>query len=448
MELRPHGGGVLETSEINAEVSDILMQCMPEDSTEAPPTLQDLADWFEHCPEDARQDAVKRLAALLIVPDFPDILWQEISLSLASIQLDLLFKDPPAPSLVSLMLRTWTAADPDKDKRPGFPLVPIVRAWAAWAKSLPAAVAEVTPITRRDRRILPVVRSGPPVTLAADRLPVIGGFTRGRVSEDIGQLPLFPTATKHHRVPLLELSDATGQPVMTQGKGAPLGLRLLIYPGLFVSVSDREKGPARLVFTIRQLRDLLWPNGWKKGDSWPSLRSALLEMHNRVIPDGTGGLWFPQRLVRLPAEDYTRAPPDLEDTVVLDCEYPPGSHSGPTIHLPDLLQLGVTSGPRFRAYIAAQSLIWQPGKTRRRIPNGGGRMGWSTNPADYPVIAQSERRVLAFGLQDTKHRTTEEQRAPWENLPGIVINLDAIDLETKERGWRILPANAGPNRPG
>ena len=105
--------------------------------------------------------------------------------------------------------------------------------------------------------------------------------------------------------------------------------------------------------------------------------------------------------------------------------------------------LGKTSGPKWRAYIAARSLIWLPGKTRRPVPGSNGRrFGWSRRRADYPVAILDDLRRLAFGdCDDAAYRRTRAAiLAPWEELPGVEIE-PATDPRTGVRGYRLLPTD-------
>ena len=87
----------------------------------------------------------------------------------------------------------------------------------------------------------------------------------------------------------------------------------------------------------------------------------------------------------------------LDDVVVLEVRFPPGSAAGPPIDRREVARRGVESGPGFRAYIAANSVTWQPGKTR--------------------VVIPKSRNRLAFGANDNKHPTVAEIDGPWEDLP-------------------------------
>ncbi|MCY4230073.1 MAG: hypothetical protein OXF26_04155 [Alphaproteobacteria bacterium] len=125
--------------------------------------------------------------------------------------------------------------------------------------------------------------------------------------------------------------------------------------------------------------------------------------------------------------------------------YPPGATDGPIVELPALDALSVESAPRWRAYLASQSLNWLPGKTRRPAAKGA-PFGWSHNPADYPVLTREDRRRLAFGEADTKHRTKSEIDDAFRDLPSLVTLEQEIDPRTGEIGFRIMPAEATPDR--
>ena len=145
-----------------------------------------------------------------------------------------------------------------------------------------------------------------------------------------------------------------GVPVMAQGRGAPLPMRLFVRALASVRPADRELATARLALKVRELRDGLFPNGWRIGQHWPVLRDALLHARDYAIHDGRGR-WWPLALRSMPDA------PGLDDLVVLDVAFPPGSKAGPSIDLPAMDRLSVDSASPWRAYIAAHSVAWQPG---------------------------------------------------------------------------------------
>ena len=201
------------------------------------------------------------------------------------------------------------------------------------------------------------------------------------------QLPLLP-APEGPRVPVLELSDSRGVPTMARGRGAPLDLRLAIASCIMTPIALR-KTEGRIVTTVRELRDFLYPNGWQRGRDWPRIREALYRAPSYSfpgpfrIPEGLAKRWVPFGLQVEPGENA-----ELDDLVVIKVDFPPDSGAGPVINGPDLFQLGVVSGPKFRAYIAAHSVAWRPGITRRRHPRNRSVHLWSANPAHYPVLTE------------------------------------------------------------
>ena len=295
---------------------------------------------------------------------------------------------------------------------------------------------KVTPTRRKDRRILPRVVEGAHHP-DRERGMLFGGLHEGRRIE-APELPLFPDTASAKRVPMLDLVDAAGLPVMARGRGVPLPLRLFVRALASIEPPDRRLESVRMALTLRELRDGLYPNGWRSGQHWPELRHALLHARDYAIHDGRGR-WFPVALRYMPDT------PDLEDLVVLDVAYPPGSHSGPTVSLPAMDQLSVTSAPRWRAYIAAHSIAWQPGTTRVPAPRAGGRYLWTRNRSAYPLLTVEDRLRLAFGepSDNPNRRTRAAIDAAFRDLPGLVmVSERAVNERTGEVGWLVIPEDA------
>ena len=203
---------------------------------------------------------------------------------------------------------------------PLHPLEAIVREW--WKVRVPKVGAE----TRPDP-ILPVlsVRESPE-TLAGQL--AFGGLTRDDLPP--AQLPMFPHVDGP-RVPLLELADIRGGPIMAKGRGTPLDLRLFIAAFVLTPVEARTSR-RRLAVTVRELRDFLFPNGWERRRDWPRVRAALYRAHTYTIPgvfDWNGQRvhgWIPFRIVGGADEGAA-----LDDLVLIDVELPPGAATGPPI---------------------------------------------------------------------------------------------------------------------
>ena len=312
--------------------------------------------------------------------------------------------------------------------RPRAPLFALVDAW-------PAVVEHET---RADRRIVPALPSP-----ERERGRLFGGLIDDRHAAD---LPLFPELEPERlRVPLLEIVDATGVPLRSRGKGAPIEARLIVRGGLMmVRPQDRGRQTVRIAVTVRELLDGLYPVIDTRGrrrlaQHWPKIEAALRKARDFMVPDGGGGRWFPMALRRLPGDGAGLPAPG--DLVVIDVAPPPGAVTGASVDLPALDAMGLRSGPAWYSYIAGRSLVWLPGKTRRPVPSGG-RYGWSSNLADYPVLTLADLRRFAFGAADTKNRTHNAILAPWTKLPDLMLVANQTDARTSIRGWRLLPAEA------
>ena len=310
--------------------------------------------------------------------------------------------------------------------------------------ALLAGEAQGRPADLRPDPILPAIRwvGEAPEREAGRRL---FGLIPDPAPQPSGMLPLFPRAPEAliRRVPLLALADATGTPVTSRGRGAPLDLRLAVETFLGVAFEARAAESVRVAFTVRDLRDALFPGGWTRRsgegrpDDWARVTAALLRAQNRMIPIPGGGYWLPISLQYWPGPAAT-----LDDVVSLQVTIPPGAGAGPIIDRPALRKLGVVSGPRYRAYLAVEAANWIPGRTRVRYPRSH-RIGWAANSARYPVFTLADRRALAFGPTDGKNRTRAEVDGAFEALPGAeILEREAVDPQTGAKGWRIVPEAA------
>ena len=297
--------------------------------------------------------------------------------------------------------------------------------------------------TRADRRIMPALRViGPSPERERGRL-VFGGLLDGRPRE--ADLLLFPEREpQRYEVPLLEIAERTGLPFRSKGKGAPVESRLVVRGGLLsLRPEDRGRLVVRIAVEVGELLDALWPPSASRkrprdAENWPKLLDALYRARDFHVPDAEGGRWFPLGLTRLPPNAESR--PARDGLIVIDLAPVPGAETGASVDLPWLDRMGVTSGPRWFAYLAGRSLVWRPGVTRRPAP--GGRYGWSRNPADYPVLTLADLRRFAFGASDNKNRPRAAIVAPWEKLPDLMLLPNETDARTGIRGYRLLPTEA------
>ena len=427
------------------------------------PLQADLADWWDECPGVAREKADSRLAALADVlrpghDPTEESIWRfkrvradaspsligrmrpAVNAIVAVLPIEMFavlwgqawyYADPPDGSMNSIpstcgiweLTQYWLKAQdagPDAELR--HPFSPLVAEWQARPCIVKAG-------TRADP-LLPVVQVRENPERLAGRL-VLGGLMP---DEPPIQLPLIP-APEGPRVPILELADAAGVPTMARGRGAPLELRIVVFATVLTPHADRD-ATIRLALTVRDIRTLLFPHGWQRGRDWPRVRQALRRTGSYMIPL-EGKWWFPVALRQDPGHGAA-----LDDMILMDVSLPPGSAAGPPVDRATLGALGAESAPRFRAYIAAHSVAWDPGRTRVVVPNAGGRRAWSRDPGRYTVLTENDRRRLGFG-PSRKRRTAIERDAPWEDLPGVVVvSRRAIEAATGRGGWLVLPQAA------
>ena len=148
---------------------------------------------------------------------------------------------------------------------------------AAALERLPPVVAAVA----RPDPLLPVVCvSGEPRERTRGRL-AFGGL-REAGDPTPAQLPLIP-APPGPTVPMLDVANLSGVPPISQGRGAPLPMRLLVAAAK--AVPHRARGyRSQLTVTVRELVSFCFPSGWQRGRDWPRLQAALMQAHTFQIP--------------------------------------------------------------------------------------------------------------------------------------------------------------------
>lgn len=342
------------------------------------------------------------------------------------------------PREVESLHAVWIA---NPEPRPRHPLAPIVAAWLDRPREIEAE-------TRRDKCILAHITGGDEHRARTVGMLFAGLHENRRIEQP--ELPLWPGVPARKRVPILDVVDAAGVPVVQRG-GAPLALRLFVRVLSAVPVASRGHGEIPLSVKVGDLLNALWPvsdttgrRTWRAGEHWPKLCRVLWDARDYAIHDGRGR-WFPLSLRYLPDIPASELTKRLDERVELRVELPPGATSGPPVALPVMDRLMVDSAARWRAFIAAHCIAWAPGTTRVPVMRGlrkTGRLTWARAVSAYPVLTLDDMRRLAFGT-DPRHSTAAKVRGAFRDLPGLVVVDEAAqDERTGTVGFRVVPEAA------
>ena len=233
-----------------------------------------------------------------------------------------------------------------------------------------------------------------------------------------------------------------GDAVEQRGRGAPLALRLWVESVLSVSVDARTGDrPVVLEVTLRELLAAIYPNGAPSpARYWPRLLAAVEALDSTAarIPwedpeTGKRGLRRVVSVSDLPPYPRRGHREDLDNTLRLIVDLPPGAANGPII-TPTLPLWGVKSAAAYRALIGLHFRWWEPGKTRRPVGRGARRVWYqSDNPRDYgPPLTDAEAVALCFPTSTRKQRrnltplswqvlTTLTDAGELRNIRGVLL---------------------------
>ncbi len=251
-------------------------------------------------------------------------------------------------------------------------------------------------------------------------------------------LPALFQPKDEKRVPLLDLVDRAGGAVLPQGPGVPLEARIIVRCLMCVRPGARQTFPYhRIHMTLRDLVRGVYPRGFHRNTQWPRLRQALLNLNNYCLRSPAGN-WYPANVRHM--DDN----PTMKDTIIIEVAFPAHHTNGPQVPLAALDRLSTSSAPRWRALIAARTLTFRAGITT--VPRYKNDRNWKyvERYEDYPIFTARDRRRLAYGAESEKnHRGRDDIDGAWRDLPGMaVVDEDAHDPKTNERGWRIVPEEA------
>ena len=295
--------------------------------------------------------------------------------------------------------KIWPQNMREKKRAFRFPLSPIVEAWQ-----------RIDPVAEPDKHsnaIAPnILRGGYLQTSVkpsaeASRLPDLGEVAaQGPTAE----LPSLETPKSGQLVPVLPLVlyDHKGQLHNHNTRGpASISIRLLFEALLGVDYDLRQ--PNRVIpveATLGEVKDWLWPTGWRRRDNLSQLQAALHELNDLLVElevDGDVGL---HNLVMA----HTR--PDLKSSLDFPIRFQvfqlPGGGHGPLIARQELRRWGATSAPAYRAYLRL-AYLWDDVKARRR-----GRRVLATRPK---VL----RDAQGFLVDAQGRRITDRQGQPTKN---------------------------------
>ena len=282
---------------------------------------------------------------------------------------------------------------------------------------------EVIPIIHKPNVIIPTYKQParlPALTTGQMRLPAID-FEQDRLS-----------------IPLLDLYDAGGAPLVSRGKAAAMPLRITWFSVLSILVNDRREGQISFELPLHWWIQTIFPNGnYRPSRDWPRLREAF-GIINSAFAITPGMSWTPLHVWKLP--DFHN--PNLDDLVAMTVYFPDGFAPGPQIDFQHLVKLGASpKGKGFNAAIAARALLYRPGITW--VKTSKGKPVWTRELDRYPVLTPEDRRRQVYGKTDKKNRSKKEIDEAWQDdilAPAGVIVESKNARAYGRKGWRIIPA--------
>ena len=323
------------------------------------PDMKALTAWFvaDDPPPTVRQEANQRLEAVVgtgtrwIVGDIVRFAVGGGGRTESTGSLRLVAISGNNATLVADVHQTWTALGSDRP-RPRHPLAPLVAGWQARPREVePAKLTRRASLPRLHRAPATEVTflpgfEAPPAPRPTDPFePVLPGFEPFVA----GGVPSW----------LLALFDSTGEVSMHPGRGAPWALRLFVYSCLHVRTEERDGRSVILPWTLADIENMLWPNGWDRANrrrDWRQFRTVMKRL-SALRPSivGPDGLEYLVEVVSVPV-----VPRKWSRTAKMPVRVaiPASAAAGARIaDWPLLLQHGAESAPLFRAHLAAVAIL-------------------------------------------------------------------------------------------
>ena len=429
-------------------------------SDEHLPDLDALALFLSQCPNEAKDEAAERLAALHALHRLGEALanpidldgrgycWQWVSnrrtifAAFAHHDREAGLFTIRADALAEEVQAAWVGL-PDKT-RPQHPLAPIIQAW----QTRPKPAEPFRPVRRgrlahfgqvqpdhKERRLFEIQQPVPVNTC-------------GQMLLDLPEL----TPAAAGRSWQADLFDRAGGKSMRQGRGAPWEMRLFIGAILHLGISQRDGEFHRLRFDTTEVIKWLHPDSWpNRARDWHLFPAALFRLNKELGFVAIDGLGYVQVLGASIIPE-TPADPHVEFIVRI----PNAAAQGARIDWPTLCKYGQVSAILYRAYLSAvdfmhhsahqgqpitqqigEPLLGEDGKPQR---GKGGKVFRSTtevidNPATRYVRGLTEEELTEMiGMNPTDRDHRRRTRQAFERLDDDGV----IDLEKDGRVWRIF----------
>ena len=308
------------------------------------PTPEVLSRWTSRddparCPDDALEESTRRLVELL--GQGSSWLWTSIIRQKPPVMLAI---DAPARRWRSLAQVCQAAANAFENGRSQIhPLAPLLKAWFERPQPVTPDLRPkgTVPVTLLDRQ----ARQGKLIDIPSSHVEDV---------PDPVYLPGLEPPAREKAPHILALFDLSGVPatLVANRRGEHPARRLLLE--VVVSAPIRSRLWATFAVELREIRDWLWPGGWRPYRDWPRLKQILNVLNNARLPwEGElDGRWQRKRWLPVSVIEYPDDP-DLDATVIFEVRIPPGGEQGPLIDRARLRAYGAASAPAWRGYLHA-----------------------------------------------------------------------------------------------
>lgn len=286
-------------------------------------------------------------------------------------------------------------------------------------------IPKIEPERRQDTAIAPEGLRTTTRSNNTSELLDIGSLQTGSREIQENLFPLKSETTETQIVPTLplEIYEASGGKPYAPGRGAPIAQRIF-FSALLAYPTDKRTGEiVELKTTLRDIKNWLYPKGDKNphSDFINRLREALVKVHNSRY-HWERREWHIIGVDALPDETT-----QLDDPLPFTIKLPEGmpTKSGAMIDVNVLRHYGVTSAPKFRAWLRL-AYIWDKAK----IKNGGYRI-YATIPKvkrdnEEYLLDVNDEHILSGDIYksqngELKAKQGNEKQKKWYHPQAIMI---------------------------